>query len=34
MNYGKAKDPFSISDKMIVGFMGISYVSFSRKKIM
>ena len=32
MESEKAKYPFSISDKMTVGFMGIFSVSFSRKK--
>ena len=32
MNSENAKYPFSISDKMTVGFMGIFYISSSGKK--
>ena len=34
MNSEKVKYPFSISDKMTAGFMGIFSVSSSRKKRM
>ena len=34
MNSEKAKYPFSISDKMTMGFMGIFSISFSGKKRM
>ena len=34
MNFEKAKYPFSISNKMTVGFMDIFYVSSSGKNMM